>query len=98
MIVSSLSASFGSPERFLAPGADDVEGVGESPAPQSHHRSCGPGNRTIHSVPSGPPHSYERECHSACSRSNVFAKTFREAFGRTRPPRLLPPLERPDGT
>ncbi|KAH6940797.1 hypothetical protein HPB50_006872 [Hyalomma asiaticum] len=40
--------------------------------------------------------SYERECHSACSRSNVFFKTFREAFGRTRPPRLLPPLERPD--
>ncbi|KAH6941181.1 hypothetical protein HPB50_014600 [Hyalomma asiaticum] len=42
--------------------------------------------------------SYERECHSACSRSNVFSKAFREAFGRTRPPRLLPPLERPDGT
>ncbi|KAH6942598.1 hypothetical protein HPB50_008255 [Hyalomma asiaticum] len=42
--------------------------------------------------------AYERECRSACSRGNVFSKTFREAFGRTRRPRLLPPLERPDGT
>ncbi|KAH6920898.1 hypothetical protein HPB50_028115 [Hyalomma asiaticum] len=42
--------------------------------------------------------AYERECRSACSRGNVCSKTFREAFGRTRPPRLLPPLERPDGT
>lgn len=41
---------------------------------------------------------FERECRSACSRGNVYSKTFREAFGRTRPPRLLPPLERPDGT
>ncbi|KAH6941183.1 hypothetical protein HPB50_014602 [Hyalomma asiaticum] len=42
--------------------------------------------------------SYERVCHSACSKGNVSSKTFREAFGRTRPPRLLPPLEREDGS
>ncbi|KAH6920331.1 hypothetical protein HPB50_028689 [Hyalomma asiaticum] len=38
--------------------------------------------------------SYERECHSVCSRGNAFSKTFREAFGRT----TFAPIERPDGS
>ncbi|KAH7963917.1 hypothetical protein HPB52_023790 [Rhipicephalus sanguineus] len=42
--------------------------------------------------------AYEAECHSACSRANVFSQSYREAFGKTRPPRLLPPQEREDGT
>ncbi|KAH6941492.1 hypothetical protein HPB50_019024 [Hyalomma asiaticum] len=36
--------------------------------------------------------SYERECHAACSRGNVFSSSYREAVGRNRPPRFLPPL------
>ncbi|KAH7963846.1 hypothetical protein HPB52_023719 [Rhipicephalus sanguineus] len=43
-------------------------------------------------------HNYEAECHSACSRDNVFSRSYREAFGKTRSPRYLPPLERADGT
>ncbi|KAH7963915.1 hypothetical protein HPB52_023788 [Rhipicephalus sanguineus] len=42
--------------------------------------------------------AYEAECHSACSRANISSQSYREAFGKTRPPRLLPPLEREDGT
>ncbi|KAH7963890.1 hypothetical protein HPB52_023763 [Rhipicephalus sanguineus] len=42
--------------------------------------------------------AYETECHSACSRGNVFSPSYREAFGRTRPPRFLPPLKRKDGS
>ncbi|KAH6941486.1 hypothetical protein HPB50_019018 [Hyalomma asiaticum] len=42
--------------------------------------------------------SFERECHLACSRGNVFAEMYGEAFGRTRPPRLLPVLEKSDGS
>ncbi|XP_075726239.1 uncharacterized protein LOC142767879 [Rhipicephalus microplus] len=41
---------------------------------------------------------YETECHKACSRGNVFSTSYREAFGRNRPPRFLPPLKRADSS
>ncbi|KAH7963923.1 hypothetical protein HPB52_023796 [Rhipicephalus sanguineus] len=40
---------------------------------------------------------FEAECNSACSRHSVFSTPFREAFGRTRSFKLLPPLEKEDG-
>ncbi|KAH7986113.1 hypothetical protein HPB51_026711 [Rhipicephalus microplus] len=41
---------------------------------------------------------YEAECNAACSRRSVFSAHFREAFGRTKSRKFLPPLEGPDGT
>ncbi|KAL3243036.1 hypothetical protein MRX96_020713 [Rhipicephalus microplus] len=41
---------------------------------------------------------YEAECNAACSRRSVLSAPFREAFGRTKSRKFLPPLESPDGT